>query len=105
MQKQKTEVRLPLPSLVFIIMWIIFTMFITISFGIKNKQHRDTIEIYEEYYIVNEEMDLIYRQWVEAYQSYGEVEYYLKFYPEPYLRYLELEKIIGEFEKWNRQLF
>lgn len=99
MQRQKRGVRLPVTALIFIIMWIILTMIITTAFGIKNKQHRDTIEIYEEYYEVNEEMDIIYRQWVQAYQHYSEIEYYLKFYPEVYLKYLELEKIIGEIKE------
>ena len=99
MQKQKIEIKVPLPALVFIIMWIIFTMFITLSFGIKNKQHRDTIEIYEEYYALDEEMERLHRQWAEIYHSYGEEEYYFRYHTRDYLRYLELKKIIGEFEK------
>lgn len=105
MQKQRTEVKVPVPSLIFIIMWIIFTMFITISFGIKNKHHRDAIEIYEEYYELDEQMDIMYRYWSDWHSHYGEEEFYLKFYPETYLRYLELKQIIGEMKKWNSQLF
>lgn len=99
MHRQETEVKMPLPALIFITLWIIFTIIISTAFGIKNKQHRETIEIYEEYYILDEEMDILHRQWVKFYQNYGEEEYYLRFHTREYLRYLELKKIIGEFEK------
>ena len=99
MHRRKTEVEISALTLTFMIVLIIFTMFITISFGIKNKQHRDTIEIYEEYYVLDEQMDLLHRQWATYYQHYSEVEYYLKYRTEKYLRYLELKKIIGETGK------
>lgn len=99
MQRQKREVRVPVTAVIFIIMWIILTMVITTAFGIKNKHHRDTIEIYEEYYVLDEEMDLMYRVWSDWYPQYEEEEYYLKYHPEEYLRYLELKKIIGEIKK------
>lgn len=94
MQKQKIEVKV-----VVLIMWIIFTIIIATTFGIKNKHHRDVIEIYEEYYVLDEKMERLHRQWARLYHSYDEEEYYFRYHTRDYLRYLELKKIIGEFEK------
>lgn len=99
MHKQETEVKMPILTLTFIIAWIIFIITMATSFSIKNKHHRETIEIYEEYYVLDEKMDIRYREWVVWYQHFGEEEFYLKFHSEEYLRYLELKKIIGEFKK------
>lgn len=94
MQKQKIEVKV-----IVLIVLVIFWILMATAFGIQNKRHKDVIEIYEEYYVLDEEMDIMYRVWSDWYPQYDEEEYYFKYHPEKYLRYLKLKKIIGEFEK------
>lgn len=99
MQKQRTEVKVPLIVTIITAALIILSIFMAIAFGIQNKRHKYTIEIYEEYYELDEQMDIMYRYWSDWHSHYGEEEFYLKFYPETYLRYLELKQIIGEMKK------
>lgn len=85
--------------LMFTIALLIFSTIVAISFSAQNKQHIETIKIYEEYYTLDEDMDFAYREWVEYFPHYTEKEFYFTYYEEKYLRYLELKKKIGELKK------
>lgn len=98
MYEEVDHFKVPVGVMIFLVMIIII---LTILFGTyfsKHKAVKNKVDIYQEYYELEQEFIKYRKEWILHFPEKTEVVYFLEKHEEKYMRYIELKKILRGYE-------